>query len=74
MTTYEEIIIGHVVGPAGPQGSVGPAGPKGDGYVLTDADKREIAKFITDNLITEVWTFTLEDGTVVTKNVVVVAG
>jgi hypothetical protein len=36
-------------GPAGPKGDVGPTGPegpKGDPYVLTDADKQEIADLV----------------------------
>lgn len=36
-------------GPAGPKGDVGPTGPegpKGDTYVLTDADKQEIADLV----------------------------
>ncbi len=33
-------------GPAGPKGDVGPTGPKGDAYVLTNADKQEIADLV----------------------------
>lgn len=36
-------------GPVGPQGDVGPTGPegpKGDAYILTDADKQEIADLV----------------------------
>jgi hypothetical protein len=45
---------------------------KGDDYVLTEEDKREIAGIVvSEGLETEVWTFTLEDGSVVTKTVVV---
>lgn len=51
---------------------------KGADYVLTEADKREIAEMVTSVLSvqmaaaeqTETWTFTLEDGSTVTKTVV----
>lgn len=43
---------------------------KGDAYVLTEADKAEIAAKAVENLTTENWTFTLEDGSTVTKSVV----
>lgn len=33
-------------GPQGPQGEQGPPGPKGDSYVLTDADKEDIAAMV----------------------------
>jgi hypothetical protein len=55
----------------GPQGIQGPAG---DDYVLTAADKAEIAGIVYDDLVslTETWTFTLSDNTVVTKDLLVV--
>lgn len=34
------------MGPQGPQGEQGPIGPKGDSYVLTDADKEDIAAMV----------------------------
>lgn len=43
---------------------------KGDDYVLTDADKQEIATKAVEKLSTETWTFTLEDGSTVNKTVV----
>jgi hypothetical protein len=43
---------------------------KGDSYVLTAADKQEIANDVISGLSTEVWTFTLENGSTVTKTVV----
>lgn len=43
---------------------------KGNDYVLTDADKQEIATKANENLSSEDWTFTLEDGATVTKTVV----
>lgn len=45
-------------------------GEKGDTYVLTDADKQEIANKVIAALSTDTWTFTLEDGSAVTKTVV----
>ena len=33
-------------GPQGPKGEQGPEGPKGDSYVLTDADKEDIAAMV----------------------------
>ena len=35
-------------GPAGPEGPAGPAGANGDDYVLTEADKTEIAEMAAD--------------------------
>ena len=43
---------------------------KGDSYVLTATDKQEIANNVYAKLSTETWTFTLEDGSTVTKSVV----
>ena len=43
---------------------------KGDAYVLTAADKQEIAEIMIGRLKTETWTFTLENGSTVTKTVV----
>lgn len=40
-------------------------------YVLTENDKNEIANKVKESQKSEVWTFTLEDGTEVTKEVVV---
>lgn len=63
-------------GPAGPAGergatgATGPQGPKGDAYVLTSADKAEIADIVLGEQTTETWTFTLTDGTTVTRTVV----
>lgn len=58
-------------GAAGAQGEVGPQGPQGEDYVLTDADKAEIAAEVKSLLTTETWTFTLEDGSTVSKAVYV---
>lgn len=41
-------------GPQGPAGETGPAGPKGDAYVLTSADKSEIAGIVLSELPTAV--------------------
>lgn len=43
---------------------------KGDDYVLTEADEQEIAAKVVEKLSTEAWTFTLENGSTVTKTVV----
>jgi hypothetical protein len=51
---------------------------KGDSYKLTEADKQEIAEMVSAVLSvqmaaleqTETWTFTMEDGSTVTKTVV----
>ncbi len=43
---------------------------KGSDYVLTDADKQEIAEAVANAIGTETWTFTLTDGSKVTKTVV----
>lgn len=43
----------------------------GADYVLTDDDKTEIANGVKASLTTESWTFTLEDGSTVTKAVYV---
>lgn len=55
-------------------GSTGPQGPKGDtgpAYSLTTTDKNTIALVVKASLKTESWTFTLEDGSTVTKAVYV---
>lgn len=52
------------------QGEKGDKGDAGNNYVLTDADKQEIAEMVAENLTTETWTFTLESGSTVTKAVV----
>lgn len=46
-------------------------GPKGDPYNLTDADMNTIAATVKASLTKENWTFTLEDGSTVTKAVYV---
>jgi hypothetical protein len=45
-------------------------GAKGDSYVLTESDKQQIATILKGQLNSEVWTFTLENGSTVTKTVV----
>ena len=49
----------------------GPPGPQGPAYTLNDADKNTIAAAVKASLKTENWTFTLEDGSTVTKAVYV---
>ena len=44
-------------------------GEKGDAYALTSADKSSIASAVKASLTTETWTFTLADGSTVTKAV-----
>ena len=43
---------------------------RGEDYVLTEADKQEIATKVVGELSTETWTFTLANGSTVTKKVV----
>ena len=74
---------GEFDGPAGPQGPEGPKGDKGDkgdtgetgphgpAYTLTETDKNAIAAAVKNSLTKETWTFTLEDGSTVTKAVYV---
>jgi hypothetical protein len=45
-------------------------GERGEDYILTEADKQEIATMAVAKLSAETWTFTLEDGSTVTKTVV----
>ena len=59
------------------KGENGKDGADGKDYVLTDADKQEIANLVEledyytkEELPTETWTFTLEDGSTVNKTVV----
>ena len=56
-------------GPQGPKGDTGATGPQGPAYSLTDADKAAIASEVKAALATENWVFTLEDGSTVTKAV-----
>ena len=58
----------------GSKGSKGDKGDKGDtgpAYTLTSSDKSSIAAAVKASLTTENWTFTLEDGSTVTKAVYV---
>lgn len=52
------------------KGDKGEKGADGTDYVLTEADKQEIATMAVEKLSSETWTFTLEDGSTVTKTVV----
>lgn len=52
------------------KGADGKDGANGKDYVLTDADEQKIATKVIENLSTETWTFTLEDGSTVNKTVV----
>lgn len=52
-------------------GQNGSPGKDGDDYVLTDADKSEIAGKVTASMKTDTWTATYEDGTVETIEVYV---
>lgn len=69
--------IQGVQGPAGADGAKGEKGDKGDtgatgpAYTLTETDKNTIAAAVKASLTTENWTFTLEDGSTVTKAVYV---
>lgn len=44
---------------------------KGSDYILTEADKKEIADMVIATQTSEAWIFTLENGSTVTKNVVI---
>ena len=59
--TWEEIPA--IVGPRGPQG------PQGEPYVLTEQDRNTIVTLLKQSLPTETWKFTLEDGTIIQKEV-----
>ena len=65
------------IGPQGPQGEQGIQGPQGNtgpqgpAYTLNDTDKNTIAAAVKASLAKENWTFTLEDGSTVTKAVYV---
>jgi hypothetical protein len=54
----------------GEDGKDGKDGVDGKNYVLTDADKQELAIKTIEKLSTETWTFTLENGSEVNKTVV----
>lgn len=64
-------------GDTGAQGAKGDKGDKGDtGYTpvkgtdyYTEAEKAEMVSLVKEALTTETWTFTLEDGSTVTKAV-----
>jgi hypothetical protein len=58
-------------GPKGDKGDKGDPGVDGDDYILTDADKSEIAGKVTASMKTDTWTATYEDGTVETIEVYV---
>lgn len=62
-------LIGNIKGPKGDPGERGERGTQGDSYILTDADKANIAASVKESLSKETWTFTLEDGSTVTKAV-----
>lgn len=57
-------------GDKGDTGATGAKGADGADYVLTEADKQDIATKVVGMLSTEAWTFTLENGSTVTKTVV----
>ena len=69
--------VGNIKGPQGEQGIQGPkgdtgeTGPQGPAYTLNDTDKANIAAAVKASLTKETWTFTLEDGSTVTKAVYV---
>lgn len=53
------------------KGENGKDGADGKDYVLTEEDIEEIARRLGEQLSTETWTFTLEDGSTVNKVVAV---
>lgn len=56
-------------GDPGEPGQPGAKGDKGDPYTLTDADKNAIAASVKASLTSETCTFELEDGSTVTREV-----
>lgn len=58
-------------GSTGDKGDKGDKGDTGPAYTLTSSDKSSIAAAVKASLTTENWTFTLEDGSTVTKAVYV---
>lgn len=74
---YEPIYA--IKGDTGPRGVKGDAGPQGaDGYTpkkgidyWTEVDKQEIIAAVKNSYQIEEWVFTLEDGSTITKTVVV---
>ena len=78
-----KILIGNIKGPKGDKGDKGDQGVQGvqgeqgiqgvpgAGYTLTDTDIANVAAEAKASLTTENWTFTLEDGSTVTKAVYV---
>ena len=67
----DKICIGNIKGARGEQGAQGVQGVQGPPYTLTDVDRDSIAEAVKASLGKEVWTFTLKDGTTVTKEVYV---
>lgn len=57
-------------GSQGEKGDKGDKGDTGDAYTLTASDKTAIANQVKSSLTTETWTFTLANGSTVTKKVV----
>lgn len=64
----------NLKGEKGETGATGPTGPQGPAYTLTSADKTDIVNEVKASMTTETWTFTLKDGSTVTKKVVLVNG
>ena len=58
-------------GDKGDKGETGAPGPQGPAYTLTETDKSAITTAVLAAQTKETWTFELEDGSVVTKTVVV---
>lgn len=82
---FKKVGGANIPGPQGPQGPAGADGHtpvKGEDY-FTEEDKTEIVSDVlaampeqepteADKAVTEEWVFTLEDGTTVTKKVLVI--
>jgi predicted DNA binding protein len=62
-----ELVINYTNGVVVNAGRV--VGAKGDKYVLTTADKNELVSLLKNSLTTQTWKFTLEDGTIIQKEV-----
>lgn len=60
-----KVLLGNIKGPQGE------TGPQGASYVLTEADKQDIANAVRETLTPDTWIFTMEDDSIVTKEVVI---
>ena len=64
-------LIGNIKGPKGDPGERGERGTQGDSYILTDADRADIASQARASLTSRTLIFTYEDGSTETVEVYV---